>query len=91
MEKELPVQQAGFRKDQTRDQIANLRWILEKSYEYENTLYMCFIDYKKAFDCMNHSKLRDKDYKQGCESPTTGHVPTDIAILERDDFSKNTY
>ena len=49
MDRELPVEQAGFRKGRcTRDQIANLRWIMEKSYEYGNALCMCLIDYRKS-------------------------------------------
>ena len=58
MDRELPVEQAGFRIGRgTRDQIANLRWIMEKSYEYGKPLYMCFIDLKKALDYVNHSQL----------------------------------
>ena len=55
---ELPDVQAGFRKDiGTRDQIANLRWIMEKAREFQKNIYFCFIDYAKAFDCMDHNKL----------------------------------
>ena len=54
---ELPDVQAGFRKGRrTRDQIANIRWIIEKARVPE-TIYFCFIDYVKAFDCMDHNKL----------------------------------
>ena len=50
--------QAGFRKSRgTRDQIANIRWILEKAREFQKNIYFCFIDYAKAFDCVEHSKL----------------------------------
>ena len=49
---ELPVVQAGFRKGRgTRDQIANIRWIIEKAREFQKNIYFCFIDYAKAFDC----------------------------------------
>ena len=52
---ELPDVQAGFRKGRgTRDQIANLRWIMEKAREFQKTIYYCFIDYAKAFDCVDH-------------------------------------
>ena len=55
---ELPVVQAGFRKGRgTRDQIANICWIMEKGKEFQKNIYFCFIDYAKAFDCMDHSKL----------------------------------
>ena len=50
--------QAGFRKDRgTRDQIANVRWIIEKAREFQENIYFCFIDYAKTFDCMDHNKL----------------------------------
>ena len=55
---ELPDVQAGFRKGRgTRDQIANIRWIMEKAREFQKNIYFCFIDYPKAFDCVDHSKL----------------------------------
>ena len=55
---ELPGVQAGFRKGrQTRDQIANIRWITEKAREFQKNIYFCFIDYAKAFDCVDHNKL----------------------------------
>ena len=55
---ELPDVQAGFRKDRgTRDQIANIRWIIEKAREFQKNIYFCFIDYAKAFDCVDHHKL----------------------------------
>ena len=54
---ELPDVQAGFRKGRTRDQIANIRWIMEKAREFQKNIYFCFIDYAKAFDCINHNKL----------------------------------
>ena len=57
MNRELPDVQAGFRKGRrTRDQIANICWIIEKARVPE-TIYFCFIDYVKAFDCMDHNKL----------------------------------
>ena len=55
---ELPEVQAGFRKGRwTRDQIANIRWIIEKSWEFQKNKYFFFIGYTKAFDCVNHNKL----------------------------------
>ena len=55
---ELPDVQAGFRKGRgTRDQIANILWIMEKAGEFQKNIYFCFLDYVKAFDCMDHDKL----------------------------------
>ena len=55
---ELPDVQAGFRKGRgTRDQIPNIRWIIEKAREFQKNIYFCFIDYAKAFDCVDHNKL----------------------------------
>ena len=55
---ELPDVQAGFRKGRgTRDQIANLRWIMEEAGEFQKNMYFCFIDYAKTFDCVDHNKL----------------------------------
>ena len=57
---ELPDVQAGFRKGRgTRDQIANIRWIIEKAREFQKNIYFCFIDYAKAFDSVNHNKLEN--------------------------------
>ena len=56
---ELPDVQAGFRKGRgTRDQIANISWIIEKAREFQKNIYFCFIDYVKAFDCVEHNKLQ---------------------------------
>ena len=55
---ELPDVHAGFTKGRrTRDQIANIRWIVEKAREFQKNIYFCFIDYAKAFDCVDHNKL----------------------------------
>ena len=55
---ELPDVQAGSRKGRgTRDQIANIRWIMEKAREFQKNIYFCFIDYAQAFDCVDHNKL----------------------------------
>ena len=58
MNHELPDVQAGFRKGRgTRDQIANMHWIIEKARELQKSIYFCFIDYAKAFDYVDHNKL----------------------------------
>ena len=60
MNRELPHVQAGFRKGKgTRDQIANVRWIIEKAREFQKSINFCFIDYAKAFDCVDHNKLEN--------------------------------
>ena len=59
---ELPDVQAAFRKGRgTRDQIANFCWIIEKAREFQKNIYFCFIDYAKAFDCVDHSKLENSE------------------------------
>ena len=59
---ELPDVQAGFRKGRgPRDQIANIRWIIEKAREFQKNIYFCFIDYAKAFDCVDHDKLENSE------------------------------
>ena len=56
--RELLDVQAGFRKDRwTRDQIGNIHWIIEKAREFQKNIYFCFIDYAKAFDCVDHDQL----------------------------------
>ena len=58
MNRELPDVQAGFRKGRgTRGQIANIYWIIKKAREFQKNIHFCFIDYAKAFDCVDHSKL----------------------------------
>ena len=58
MNRELPDVQTGFRKGRgTRDQIANIHWIIEKAREFQKNIYFCFIDYAKAFDCVDRNKL----------------------------------
>ena len=60
--RELPDVQAGFRKGRgTKDQIANICWIMEKATEFQKNIYFCFIDYTKAFDCVNHNKLENSE------------------------------
>ena len=60
--RELPDVQAGFRKGRgTKDQIANIHWIIRKVKEFEKNIYFCFIDYAKAFDCVDHNKLENSE------------------------------
>ena len=60
--RELPDVQAGFRKGRaTRDQIANICWIMEKAREFQKNIDVCFIDYAKAFDCVDHNKLEKSE------------------------------
>ena len=60
MNRELPDVQAGFRKGrETKDQIANIHWIIEKTREFQKNIYFCFMDYAKAFNCVNHNKLEN--------------------------------
>ena len=67
---ELPDIQTGFRKDRgTRDQIANICWIIEKAREFQKNTYFCFIDYAKAFDCVDHNKLWKILKEMGIPSP----------------------
>ena len=58
MNRELPDVQAGFRKGRgTRDQIANLCWIIDKAREFQKNIYLCFMNYSKVFDCVDHNRL----------------------------------
>ena len=58
MNRDLPDVQAGFRKGRgTRDHIAHIWWIMDKAREFQKNIYFCFIDYAKAFDCVDHNKL----------------------------------
>ena len=62
MNHELPDVQAGFRKGRgTRDQVANICWIIKKARELQKDIYFCFIDYAKAFDCVDHHKLENSE------------------------------
>jgi len=59
---ELPDVQVGFRKGRrTRDQIVNIRWIIKKRREFQKNIYFCFIDYAKAYDCVDHNKLENSE------------------------------
>ena len=62
MNRELPDVQAGFRKGrETRDEITNIHWIMEKAREFQKNIYFCFIDYAKAFDFVDHNKLENSE------------------------------
>ena len=62
MNHELPDVQAGFKKGRgTRDQIANIHWIMEKAREFQKNIYFCFIDFAKVFDCVDHNKLENSE------------------------------
>ena len=70
MNHELPDVQAGFRKGRgTRDQIANICWIMEKAREFQKNIYFCFIDYAKAFDCVDHHKLENSEREGNTRPP----------------------
>ena len=67
---ELPDVQAGFRKGRgIRDQIANICWIMEKAIEFQKNIYFCFIDYAKAFYCVDHNKLENSERDGNTRSP----------------------
>ena len=95
LNRELPDVQAGFRKGRgTRDQIANILWIIEKAREFQKNIYFCFIDYAKAFECADHNKLWKTLKEMGIPdhltcllrnlyavqeaTVRTGHVTTDL-------------
>ena len=72
MNYELPDVRAGFRKGRgTRDQIANILWIIKKAREFQKNTYFCFIDYAKAFDCVDHNKLWKILQEMGIPEPLT--------------------
>ena len=78
MNHELPDVQAGFRKGRgTRDQIANVRWIIEKAREFQKNIYFCFIDYAKAFDCVDHNKLENSE-RDG--NARLSYLPPEISV-----------
>ena len=67
---ELPDVQAGFRKGRgTREQIANIHWIIEKAREFQKNIYFCFIDYAKAFNCVDHNKLENSSRDENTRPP----------------------
>ena len=75
MNHELTDVQTGFRKGRgTRDQIANIWWIIEKASEFQKNIYFCFIDYAKAFDCVDHKKLWKILNEMGIPDHLTCHL-----------------
>ena len=75
MNHELPGVQAGFRKGRgTRDQITNICWIIKKAREFQKNIYFCFIDYTKAFDCVDHNKLWKILQEMGIPDQLTCHL-----------------
>ena len=78
MNHELPDVQAGFRKGKgTRDQIANIHWIIKKAKEFQKNIYFCFIDYAKALDCVDHNKLENSS-KDGNTTPP--YLPSEKSV-----------
>ena len=70
MNRELPDVQAGFRKGGgTRDPITNVNWIIEEAREFQKNIYFCFIDYAKAFDCMDQNKLENSERDENIRPP----------------------
>ena len=75
---ELPNVQAGFRKGRgTRDQIAKFCWIMEKAREFQKNICFCFIDYAKAFDCVDHNKLENSE-RYGNSRPHNGSLKKSV-------------
>ena len=71
MNRKLPDVQAGFRKHRgTRDQIASIRWVIKKARELQKNIYFSFIDYAKAFDCVDHNKLENSERDGNARPPT---------------------
>ena len=89
---ELPDVQAGFRKGRgTRDQIANICWIIEKAKEFQKNIYFCFIDYTKVFDCVDHKQtLSRQEYWSGVPLPSPDSIlkSRDISLPTKSVYSK---
>ena len=86
---ELPYVQAGFRKGRgTRDQIANICWIIEKARAFQKNIYFCFIDYAKAFDCVYHNKLwkilKKMEYQTTWSASWETYMQVRKQLLEQD-------
>jgi len=81
MKRELPDVQAGFRKGRgTRDQVASICWIIEKAREFQKNIYLCFIDYAKAFDCVDHNKLENSERDGNTRPPD---LPLEKSVCNR--------
>ena len=84
MNHELPDVQAGFRKGRgTRDQIANIHWIIQKAREFQKNIYFCFIDYAKAFDCMDYHKLWENSQRDGNTRPPDSSWETCMQVRKQ--------
>ena len=87
MNHELPDVQAGFRKGRgTKDQIANICWIIEKAREFQKNIYVYFIDYAKAFDCVDHNKLENSSRDGNTRPPD---LPPEKAVCRSRNNSLN--
>ena len=85
--RELPDVKAGFTKSRgTRDQIANIRWIIKKAREFQNNIYFCFIDYAKDFDCVDHNKLENSERDGNSRPPD---LPPEKSVCRSRSNSKN--
>ena len=72
---EFPYVQTGFRKGRgTRDQIANIHWIIEKAREFQKNIYFCFMNYANAFDCVDHNKLWKKRWEYQTTLPASWEI-----------------
>jgi len=85
---ELPDVQTGFRGRGTRDQIANILWIIKEAREFQKNIYFCFIDYAKAFDCVDHNKLW-KFLKRWEYQPTWPDLPPEKSLCRSGSNSSN--
>ena len=87
MNRELPDVQGGFRKGRgTRDRIVNIHWIIEKAREFQKNIYLCFIDYAKAFDCMYHNKLENSERDGNTRPP---YLPPEKSVCGSRSNSEN--
>ena len=85
MNSELPDVQAGFRKGRgTSDQIANICWIIKKAREFQKSIYFCFIDYAKAFDCVDHNKLENSSRD---ENTRPAYLPPEKSVCSSESNS----
>ena len=85
MNRELPDVQAGFRKGRgIRDQIANICWIMEKAREFQKNIYFCFIDYAKAFDCVDHNQLENSERDGNTRPPD---LPLEKSVCRSGSYS----
>ena len=86
---ELPNVQVGFRKGRgTRDQVASICWIIEKAREFQKNIYLCFIDYAKAFDCVDHNKLENSS-RDGNTRPL--YLPLEKSVCSQEVAVRTRY